>query len=368
MQLGELPARKLTTPERDRLTGGYAKIEQTSRVILALEAIAVVVIAWWIYQRPGSLSPALAWFVGLAGGLGLFHPFVRGYFLKKKRLHELREDVRFGVHTRDSLIALVDRVFERLGLPPNACPVFVIRAKDVNASAIRCELLPGLHFANGIFLNRSIIHLLDEAELESVVGHELGHVFPYAPVLSRCYLLHAALGAAGSLLVAPIFADWGFGPLAPAPVLWVIERIIAYPWIQLGRGIEFLCDDFGARAAGVLPALSAEMKMNADGDGGEAERITDIDQTAIRSVRDSGALRQQRSGNGPEGTAKAARSGDAAEQWTIRLGILGVSERKQQHGAGGCLAGRSGQTESVRGVAVDHSGPHAMAKGISYVG
>ena len=81
--------------------------------------------------------------------------------------------------------------------------------------AVRCELWPGCHLFNGVFLNRSILHLLDEPELASVIGHELGHVFPHAPLLSRCYLLRdfrragvvfarVAVRIGGVALVAPL--------------------------------------------------------------------------------------------------------------------------------------------------------------------
>ncbi|MCI0540917.1 MAG: M48 family metalloprotease [Verrucomicrobiales bacterium] len=184
--------------------------------------------------------------------------------MNKKRLEEIRRDASFGEHTRDSLVALADNVFERLGLRRRAAPVFLTRAKDINAQAVRCELWPGLHLFNGVFLNRSVIHLLDRQELASIVGHELGHVFPYAPILSRCYLVHSVFAGAISFALTVSFPVAGVAFLGPLALLWLLDRVIAFPHLRLSRGIEFLCDDYGAQAAGLLPALSAELKIIAE--------------------------------------------------------------------------------------------------------
>jgi hypothetical protein len=142
--------------------------------------------------------------------------------------------------------------------------VFLIRSKDVNAQAVRCELWPGKRVFNGVFLNRSIIHLLDEPELASVIGHELGHVFPYAPLLSRSFLVHSLFAGSLSFFIASFFANLGPAIVAPMLILFGLDRLIAYPHMKLSRGIEFLCDDYGAKAAGLLPALSCEMKLGAE--------------------------------------------------------------------------------------------------------
>lgn len=265
-----IEARRLETPARAALLEQFAALESASRWILSVEALTVLLLAVGLWSEPPALETGVVWFVALSGGLGIFRGFLGHVFLKKKRLHELREDVRFGVHGRESLVALADRVCARLGLPTDVAPVFVTRAKDVNAAALRCELLPGLRLMNGVYLNRAIIHLLDEPELASVIGHEIGHVVPYAPILSRCYLLHAALAAVGSVALAGVLAPWGFALLAPLPVLWCIERLVAWPWVRLGRGIEFLCDDYGAQAAGLLPAMSSEMKIHAENETRQA--------------------------------------------------------------------------------------------------
>lgn len=260
----EIPARRLETPSRQDLLAHYAQTEAMCRTILFLEAAAGTGALYWILfhaDRPFGLWP---WVALAIGCLGVFRWFMHHAFLNKKRIEDIRPDARFGEHTRDSLVKLTAAVFARLGLKPGAVPVFLTRAKDVNAHAIRCELWPGLHVFNGVFLNRSIIHLLDERELASVIGHELGHVIPYAPLLSRTYIVHSLFAGVVSFALVAAFKFPGVAFVGPIGLLALLNLIIAFPHLRLSRGIEFLCDDFGARAAGLLPALSTEFKMAAE--------------------------------------------------------------------------------------------------------
>lgn len=257
----EMPGRRLTTPDRDALLRHYARTEATCKVVLAIETLIVLGLVGWLIQRGSFPGGPWPWVALAFGGLGVFRWFAHHAFLSKKRIEDIRPDAQFGVYTRDSLVNLAGNVFDRLGLRRDAAPVFLTRAKDVNAHAIRCELWPGLHLFNGVFLNRSIIHLLDEPELASVIGHELGHVFPYSPLLSRCYVIHSAFAGTVSLAAVAAFPEPAVAFFVPTAVLWALDWVIAFPHLRLSRAMEFLCDDYGARAAGLLPALSSEVKI-----------------------------------------------------------------------------------------------------------
>ncbi len=256
-----IPPRRLETPKREALLAHYAAAENTSKAILAIESILGVSALWWIAARAPNPVGAIPWVAFGLGALAVFRWFLEHIFLNKKRLEDIRPDARFGEHTRASLVNLTDGVFARLGIRRQSVPVFLTRSKDVNAQALRCELWPGWHLFNGVFLNRSIIHLLDERELASVIGHELGHVFPYAPLLSRCYGLHSLFAGTVSMALAAAFPHPGVALIAPLAIAWGLSCGIAFPHLRLSRGIEFLCDDYGAQAAGLLPALSSEVKI-----------------------------------------------------------------------------------------------------------
>lgn len=254
--------RRLNTPDRASLLARYAEMEQHSQIILMVEiAVIVLALGWWFPRQDIAPVELSVWAAGI-GFFGTFWPFVYQWFANKKRLEDLRPDAVFGSHTKDGLLALTERLCARLSVPRAQTQVFLTREKETNAFALRSELLPGMRLFNSVFLNRGIVHLLDEKELETVVAHELGHVWFFSPMLTRCYLIHALLAAAVGLAVVAAFPmAMGYSAGLPFVVLWATGRVTAFPWIRMGRGIEFLCDDLGARGGGWLPSFSTEIKM-----------------------------------------------------------------------------------------------------------
>ncbi|MFM9058370.1 MAG: M48 family metalloprotease [Planctomycetaceae bacterium] len=256
-----LPApRRLTTPDRDELAARHRRHDRRTVIWLALEVAAAVGCLVWVRAGGGpSATVETAVLVGVAV-IGLFDALPWLWAASRTRLRDLRPEARFGVHSRDSLLACVDRVRARLGIP-GECPVSLVRDKDINAHAVPLSLLPGIGSLAEVRLNRSILHLFDEPELESVIGHEFGHVFAFAPLAGRCLFVHAAFAAALTLAIAHVLAgsEVRFG--APLLALWPARWLAFSTTLTRARATEFLCDDYGAAAAGTGPAMRAELKI-----------------------------------------------------------------------------------------------------------
>ena len=252
--------RHLATPSRDDLLRIHHRHDYQAIAWLAFEVATASGCVAWVMARGGPPATAETAALVAVSVLGLFDFLPGLWAANRKRLCTIRADARFGTHSRDSLLASVDRVAAKLGIG-RTCPVYLVRDKDVNAQAVPLSLLPGLGSLATVQLNRSILHLLDEPELESVIGHELGHIFAYAPLAGRCLLVHAAFAAALTLAIADLLGGSELRLGAPLLALWPARWLAFSTPVFRIRATEFLCDDCGATAAGTEAAMTAQLKI-----------------------------------------------------------------------------------------------------------
>lgn len=280
----DVGSQRLEVPRRAALEERFARAQARSRTVLVLEVVLVLLLGTHLGLRPPPLDGLLVWAI-VAGIGGLVAALVVISATRGTPLDRIKPESRLGSHSRASIERAVQAVCGRLGLPAGAVRVFLTRSKDHNASALTWALVPGVGLHSTVTLDRGVLHLLDGPELESVIGHELGHALVYVPRIQHWYALHAVVSALGSVAALPLLEAFGFGLFAPIAVVFVVERLISWPWWGTAQTLELLCDGVGARAAGWLPALRAELKL-----GVEQEVRTELLERVLEAHRSGSAV------------------------------------------------------------------------------
>lgn len=188
--------------------------------------------------------------------------FVYVLAIKKKEIDDLSETARFGVFDKHLLRQLVDTVLKDLQIPKRKVRVFVTNEKQLNAFAVSFGLSRFFPFLRGIYLNRKTLHLTTPQELKHWIGHELGHLFPYALRLDQAALLQIIAGSVLSLFayqqIGPLN---GFGFIATVGIAWLFLYITSLPRAPLSQVCELLCDEYGTRASGIEVAITDLLKV-----------------------------------------------------------------------------------------------------------
>jgi Zn-dependent protease with chaperone function len=171
------------------------------------------------------------------------------------RMARRTPDATFGHVSASQLAAMVEdagREFEGREQPA----VYVLRAQAANACAINARYLDILAPFNAVYITTGLLARLDREEVRAVLLHELAHFHryiyaDYTTKLALQMVLGTAIAtgwrclqtygnAAGVIAFVAIIAPIGMGLSA-----------------RVDRHIEFLCDHFAARRAGLLPMVNA---------------------------------------------------------------------------------------------------------------
>ena len=103
-----------------------------------------------------------------------------------------------------------------------------------------------------------MLHKLSAAEVQDIMGHELGHYYRHYLVADRFRWVTLTLGALIGILTVQLFnftnAFWGLFVLAS--VASGFSWLAALPWHRHGQAIEYLCDDVGSQVHGIVPSIN----------------------------------------------------------------------------------------------------------------
>ena len=187
------------------------------------------------------------------------------YALNKREIGDLKEHTQFGEFDKYRLRFLVDDTLNRLGLPKPGPPVYITADKSLNASALHLGLGGFFRSVNGVYLNRQILHRLTSAEVQDIIGHELGHFYRYYLLSQRFHGITLLLGALSGVLVTQWIGMSSFVSMIALSVcgsaFWYVSG-----WLiaKNAMSIEYLCDDFGAQVHGVVVSINGLLKLGAD--------------------------------------------------------------------------------------------------------
>ena len=190
---------------------------------------------------------------------------LRHYALNKKEIGDLKEHTKFGEFDKYRLRSLVDDTLDRLGIPAPGPPVYITADKSLNASALHLGLGGFFRSLNGVYLNRQLLHRLTPAEVQDIIGHELGHFYRYYLLNQRFRGITLLVGALGGVLVT----QWiGMSSIISMIALSVCGSAcwMVSGWLD-GRNdmaIEYLCDDMGAQVHGIHVSVNGLLKLGAD--------------------------------------------------------------------------------------------------------
>jgi len=227
-------------------------------VEIALIGIVAMVVDWqWVMREPIITTVAIG---------AMVCPFASSIAIqaatKKKRIEELKESTRFGQYDKFHLQKLFRETLASLRLPEENLPVYIVASPTMNAAAMHVGFGSLFKSLNGIYLNRQALHKLEPAEIQDLMGHELGHYYKYYLVIDRFRIVTVALGSLlGILAVQRIGWDGYAGYLLLMGVTGVAWWLSSLPYTRNATAIEFLCDDFGAQAAGVFPSIHGLLKL-----------------------------------------------------------------------------------------------------------
>ncbi|MCC9601400.1 M48 family metalloprotease [Stieleria sp. JC731] len=250
-------------PDRADLLAILRRANQNAWLWISIRFVAIAALIYFINWKAVVVSPIASVIACLVAIGPFFMDFARIWGQSKKRVEDIKESTRFGELDKHKLKFLFQETLRRLHLAANGPRLYVTNDRSLNASSLRLtSFFTGI---NGIYLNRQTLHKLNGQEVQSVMGHELGHYYKFKLVDDHLTFLTITLGAlVGLFAVQEIRLTGLLGFIVLSAIcsfFWMINNI---RHSKYGRTIEYLCDDFGAQVNGIEPSVSSLLKIGLD--------------------------------------------------------------------------------------------------------
>ena len=268
-----------SVPRRQDLIDRLNRVNQFAWPLIFFMILAIAIFSALIDWNRVLKEPLLS-LIAIAIAVG---PFTRDIVIfaasKRKRVQDLKEQTRFGQYDKNLLQSLYKDTLTKLELPDLGVPLFIVANRSMNAAAMHVGFGSFFKSINGIYLHRQVLHKLNPQEIQDIIGHELGHYFRYYLIIDRFRILTVILATLASLWVIQVNRlDGILAYIVISLVPGIIWWISSLPYAYNATAIEYLCDDFGAQAGGVIPSVNGLMKL-----GAEAELQSVVIQQATMS-------------------------------------------------------------------------------------
>ena len=268
-----------SVPRRQDLIDRLNRVNQFAWPLIFFMILAIAIFSALIDWNRVLKEPLLS-LIAIAIAVG---PFTRDIVIfaasKRKRVQDLKEQTRFGQYDKNLLQSLYKDTLTKLELPDLGVPLFIVANRSMNAAAMHVGFGSFFKSINGIYLHRQVLHKLNPQEIQDIIGHELGHYFRYYLIIDRFRILTVVLATLASLWVIQVNRlDGILAYIVISLVPGIIWWISSLPYAYNATAIEYLCDDFGAQAGGVIPSVNGLMKL-----GAEAELQSVVIQQATMS-------------------------------------------------------------------------------------
>jgi predicted Zn-dependent protease len=238
--------------------------------------------------------------------------------------------------SRGAYVTNVGRKIAAASRVPNASGAFTITT--LNSPVMNAFAVPGGY----VYITRQLLGLMDdEAELASVLGHEVGHIAArHSEQRQAASTRNTLLGALGQILVGAVAGNSGLGQLLQQGIGTGTQALTA----QFSQKQEFQADELGisymaaagydpTASASLLASLGAATSLEARAAGRNDERLT----PSWARTHPLSDERVRRSAQRAQATGAAGRGMRNRDQFLAQLDGILVDDDPRQ----GVIEGRN---------------------------